>query len=187
MPSVSWLAKRAADVALRNGLVQGDGGYVHFRAILDGDFKHFLFWTPICGRFPFWPNIFQRGWNHQIFCLWILKLSNIISSTETNTQLAEYLAFGLNISTVQFFKQVPMKMAFGKRTVFFSRIYQIWAPGEENNSFDHRLWCYHQCMSSTVAFDSFLVALGGSRRNSTRQRGNGSTPILTYIVGGELL
>lgn len=28
MPLVSWRAKRAADVALRNGLVQGDGEIV---------------------------------------------------------------------------------------------------------------------------------------------------------------
>ena len=65
----------------------------------------------------------------------------------------------------------------------FWGVYQIWAPGVPGTFFRfyQRLWCYHQCMSSTVAFDSFLVALGGSRRNSSRQCGNGSTKVLDNI------
>ena len=32
---------------------------------LDGGFKYVFIFTPIWGRFPFWPIFFQRGWNHQ--------------------------------------------------------------------------------------------------------------------------
>lgn len=60
MPLVSWRAKRTADVALRNGLVQGDGGYVHFRAILGGDFKHVLF-GPLFAEGSHFDQYFSNG------------------------------------------------------------------------------------------------------------------------------